>query len=130
MFESAPPAASPAPSRTSGRDMPTVWLTSTAPITVSLTQYEIPGEDTASGETEILTGMLAFLPHDKKDQVDLGMKIRLGKEEGYISWIGVQPNNEIVLEISTEKFYLPLPEGEYEAELVLESTTPISFLWN
>jgi len=108
----------------------TATMENIMPITVTLTQYEIPGEDTASGETEILTGMLAFLPHDKKDQVDLGMKIRLGKEEGYISWIGVQPNNEIVLEISTEKFYLPLPEGEYEAELVLESTTPISFLWN
>ena len=33
MFESAPPAASPAPKRTSGRDMPTVRLTSTAPMT-------------------------------------------------------------------------------------------------
>ena len=108
----------------------TATMESTMPITVSLTQYEIPGEDTASGETEILTGMVAYLPHTVKDQVDLGMKVRLGKEEGHISWIGVQPNNEIVLEISTDKLYLPLPEGEYEAELVLESTTPISFLWN
>lgn len=54
----------------------------------------------------------------------------LGKVEGYISWIGVQPNNEVVLEISTDNLYVPLPEGDYEAELVLESTTPISFLWN
>ena len=58
------------------------------------------------------------------------MKVRLGKVEGYISWIGVQPNNEVVLEISTDNLYVPLPEGDYEAELVLESTTPISFLWN
>ena len=54
----------------------------------------------------------------------------MGKVEGYISWIGVQPNNEVVLEISTDNLYVPLPEGDYEAELVLESTTPISFLWN
>ena len=108
----------------------TATMENTMPITVSLSHYEIPGEDTASGETEKLTGMVAYLPHAIKDQVDLGMKVRLGKVEGYISWIGVQPNNEVVLEISTDNLYVPLPEGDYEAELVLESTTPISFLWN
>lgn len=108
----------------------TATMENTMPITVSLSHYEIPGEDTASGETEKLTGMVAYLPHTMKDQVDLGMKVRLGKVEGYISWIGVQPNNEVVLEISTDNLYVPLPEGDYEAELVLESTTPISFLWN
>ena len=108
----------------------TATMENTMHITVSLSHDEIPGEDTASGETEKLTGMVAYLPHAIKDQVDLGMKVRLGKVEGHISWIGVQPNNEVVLEISTDNLYVPLPEGDYEAELVLESTTPISFLWN
>ena len=26
--------------------------------------------------------------------------------------------------------YIPMEDGEYDAELVLETTTPISFLWN
>ena len=51
----------------------TATMENTMPISVSLTHYEIPAEDTASGETEKLTGMVAFLPHAMKDQVDLGI---------------------------------------------------------
>ena len=36
----------------------------------------------------------------------------------------------IQLMIQMNKESLPLPSGECDAELVLESTTPISFLWN
>ena len=108
----------------------TATMENTMTITVQLSQYEWEAEDTANGEKIKETGLLAFLPNTMKDQVDIGMTVRLGKEEGFVSWIGVQPDARIVLEIQPKDPYIPLPEGEYDAELVLESTTPISFLWN
>ena len=108
----------------------TATMENTLPITVELIQYEIPAEDSENGEEVRYTGVLAFLPGSMKDQVNIGMTVRLGEKEGAVSWIGVQPNDEIVLEIQPNDPYIPLPEGEYEATLVLESTTPISFLWN
>ena len=57
------------------------------------------------------------------------MRVRLGKEEGTVSWITLM-EDEINLVIDMEHKNIPLPDGEHDAVLVLESTTPISFLWN
>ena len=39
-------------------------------------------------------------------------------------------DQELELIITMDNPSLSLRDGEYDAELVLESTTPISFLWN
>ena len=108
----------------------TATMENTMTIKVQLYQDEFPAEDTASGEAERYTSLFAELPNTMKDQVEIGMTVRLGKEQGKISWIGVQPNGMMALDIQAENSYIPMPEGEYDAKLVLESTTPISFLWN
>jgi hypothetical protein len=55
-------------------------------------------------------------------------------EEGKIEMIAmVHPEDgdqELELIITMDNPSLSLRDGEYDAELVLESTTPISFLWN
>ena len=108
----------------------TATMENTMTIKVQLYQDEYSAEDTANGETEKYTSLFAELPNTMKDQVEIGMTVRLGKEQGKISWIGVQPNGMMALEIQPDNWYIPMPDGEYDGELVLASTTPISFLWN
>ena len=65
------------------------------------------------------------------ETVKTGCTVRLGKEKGIVSWISTMADDDrISVFIQMEHEYVPLPDGIYEAELVLESTTPISFLWN
>ena len=77
-----------------------------------------------------MTGLEAHLPHTMKDQVDSNMMVRIGRIEAKIAYVGVGENETIFLNIDPGMDYVPLEEGEYDAELVLESTMPISFLWN
>ena len=94
----------------------TARMENTVTIRVQISQY--------------ITSIQAFLPRSMKDQVDSGMTVRIGREETKIGYIGVGEGDTLFLNIDPNRDYLPLPEGEYDAELVLESTTPISFLWN
>ena len=71
------------------------------------------------------------LPVSWLETVKTGMKVRIGKEEGVVGSIAtLDGGEEISLIIDMEHDYIPLRNGSYDAELVLESTTPISFLWN
>jgi len=106
----------------------TATMENTMPIKVKVSQYEL--ETDADGEVEYMTGLKAHLPHTMKDQVDSNMMVRIGRIEAKIAYVGVGENETIFLNIDPGMDYVPLEEGEYDAELVLESTTPISFLWN
>ncbi len=106
----------------------TATMENTMPIKVKVSQYEL--ETDADGEVEYMTGLKAHLPHTMKDQVDSNMMVRIGRIEAKIAYVGVGENETIFLNIDPGMDYVPLEEGIYDAELVLESTTPISFLWN
>jgi hypothetical protein len=106
----------------------TATMENTMPIKVKVSQYEL--ETDADGEVEYMTAIEAHLPHTMKDQVDSNMMVRIGRIEAKIAYVGVGENETIFLNIDPGMDYVPLEEGEYDAELVLESTTPISFLWN
>ena len=106
----------------------TATMENTMTIPVQVKQYEYEGND--GEEKEYLTSIYAYLPDSMKDQVESGMTVRIGNEETKVNYIGVIEDGRIFLTIDPIDDYLPLPEGEYDAELVLESTTPISFLWN
>ena len=108
----------------------TATMENTVAIKVMLSQVELTAQETESGQPERFSAVFAELPNTMKDQVEIGMTVRMGKEQGKISWIGVQPNGTMALDIQPGNAYIALPDGEYDAELVLESTTPISFLWN
>ncbi|MCR5565418.1 MAG: hypothetical protein K6F61_01095 [Clostridiales bacterium] len=71
------------------------------------------------------------LPVSWLDTIKTGMRVRIGSEGGVVGWIAtLDGDDEISLIIDMDKDFLPLQSGTYDAELVLESTTPISFLWN
>jgi len=106
----------------------TATMENTMPIKVKVSQYEL--ETNAAGEVEYMTAIEAHLPHTMKDQVDSNMMVRIGRIEAKIAYVGVGENETIFLNIDPGMDYVPLEEGEYDAELVLESTMPISFRWN
>ena len=106
----------------------TATMENTMPIEVKVSQYEL--ETNAAGEVEYMTAIEAHLPRTMKDQVDSNMMVRIGRIEAKIAYVGVGKNETIFLNIDPGMDYVPLEEGEYDAELVLESTMPISFLWN
>ena len=89
---------------------------------------EIDGKWQATGE--MISICSSQLPASCKDIVKVGMVVRLGEEQGRITLIGEDETENITLFIRMDKNYIPLPDGIYDAQLVLESTTPISFLWN
>ena len=71
----------------------------TVPIEVEVYQYEVLADDGASEETETHTSLTAYLPHTMKDQVDVGMTVRIGREKGTIVWIGTQADGTNVVDI-------------------------------
>lgn len=106
----------------------TVTLENTIPVKV-IVENMLTGEDGAPQPF-----YYSMLPMEQKDIVASGMKVRLGNAEGRVELITV--DNAGDAERSVTVFYIMEPDnlnlrvGEYDGELVIESTTPISFLWN
>ena len=113
----------------------TARMENTMPIRIQVENYSLTeNEDGKSGESGSTSVFYAELPASYKETVETGMRVRLGSEEGKIDLIaivGQESGGEVLsLVIDMDNDSLQLKDGEYDAELVLESTTPISFLWN
>ena len=108
----------------------TAKMENTMPIKVTVETYHMTEEET-QGEARDVTIVYSSLPEDQMEQIKKGMKLRLLKETGTVSWLtsGVQ-EGLVEVGFDMDPLNYPLNDGEYEAELVLESTTPVSFLWN
>lgn len=107
----------------------TATMENTMPIKVTVESLE-PNLVNPEGESAQCF-VYSYLPVTWLDTVKTGMKVRIGKEEGVVGLIAtLDGDNEIALIIDMENEHIPLQIGSYDAELVLESTTPISFLWN
>ena len=108
----------------------TANMENTVNIRVMIENYESePDETNTDGERYTLVS--GTLPLSMKDVLRTGMVVRIGQETGIISWIGNSAEEDVInVMFQMNRQYLPLPGGECDAELVLESTTPISFLWN
>ena len=108
----------------------TANMENTVNIRVMIENYESePDETNTDGERYTLVS--GTLPLSMKDVLRTGMVVRIGQETGTISWIGNSAEEDVInVMFQMNRQYLPLPSGECDAELVLESTTPISFLWN
>ncbi len=101
----------------------TATLESTMPVRVSVSTG-------ADGRHAVRS----TLPLSEKDRVQTGMALRLGGERGSVSLISIGEGEEtdpaMLVVYEMEHPNLPLPDGEYDGQLVLEAATPISFLWN
>ena len=108
----------------------TANMENTVKIRVMVENYGTePNETDPDGER--YTFVSGTFPLSMKDVIQTGMVVRIGQETGIISWIGNSAEEDVInVMFDMNKQYLPLPSGECDAERVLESTTPISFLWN
>lgn len=103
----------------------TATLENTMPIQVKLETYEY--ED--NGQVEKHTLVDCTLPLSELELIQPGMTVRFAGQRGKVnSLYTVEDRLGVLFEM--ENAYLGLPDGLYDAELVLESTTPIRFLWN
>ena len=113
----------------------TASMENTMPIKVQADNIDSFREE-ENGEivSEPATVFRASLPKSYKDVVETGMRLRMGNEEGTIGMIAMidseEGDEEMLLIIDMDNDRLHLPDGEYDADLVLETTTPVSFLWN
>ena len=100
-------------------------------IRVTVKSVENTEENRAESGNLRPSYVVCSLPISKLETVKAGMPVRIGSERGKVGWISTSSETgELLLVIDMEHEQLPLPDGEYDAEMVLESTTPISFLWN
>ena len=109
----------------------TVTMENTVRIPVRVETFETTQEYQAQGGSPRYSLVSSTLPNSMMDTLKPGMVLRLGDATGkldLISTVAEEEESSLVFEMDND--YVALPDGTYEAELVLESTTPISFLWN
>ena len=76
-----------------------------------------------------IVAVTCTLPLSDKDVVALGQKVRIAGTEGTIDFI-MQDEEELNVTVAMDDESFTLPPGLYDAEIVLEATTPIHFLIN
>ena len=116
----------------------TTTMENTMNITVEVQNFDTLKENQTEGTPAPAPGQYSLisssLPASLADTLKVGMVVRLGTYKGKIVWISMgeldNAEAELYAIIEMNQGYVPFPDGTYDAELVLESTTPISFLWN
>lgn len=103
----------------------TATLENTMPLKVEVATFDWE-ED---GQLQKRTFVDSTLPISELEVVQPGMVVRVAGKEGKVNSLYTS-GEELGVLIEMEDQYLGLPDGSYDGELVLESTTPISFLWN
>lgn len=84
--------------------------------------------ETESGQ---LTICVARIPTMYSDVLEPGQEVRFGEYVGTLSVISKGAGEDMIsASVDFDREYLPVEDGSYDAVLVLESTTPISFLLN
>jgi len=102
----------------------TANLENTMPI-----QVEVESVLMEENSEEYYNFAVGTIPLAEKNLVTPGMRVRLGTDEGSVIYVYTDAENtRILVELNPET--PAYPEGVYDAVLVLEPTTPISFLWN
>ena len=104
----------------------TARMENTMPVSVQVDTYTVADTDGTefSGRTVCADLEISYL-----ETLKPGMKLRVAGEEGEINSLYTSADRLGVL-FSMNNEHFALPDGTYEAEIVLESVTPISFLLN
>ena len=104
-------------------------MENTMPLKVTVTNYN--AEEYGGPAGEKATTVSCILKQDQAAQIKTGMKLRLGTLTGEVENIlNSAADNDCYIFFSMETPLLHMDDGVYDAELVLESASPISFLWN
>ena len=113
----------------------TATMENTMDLTVTIKTYDENTVRTAMEQENMpegdYTSVTAVQPLSMKDTLSPGMKLRVVGEEGELLHMYTTPEDQdLGLVFQMEKAVLGVPDGDYDAVLVLESVTPISFLLN
>ena len=121
---------------------PKLWMILTAVIVllIGLIVYASTAtmESTLSVKAEVttdtydgveMTSVIISLPPSDRELVKPDMTVRIAGIEGKVSFI-LENGEEVSLVVDIGDTMLHVPNGIYDAEIVTESTTPISFLLN
>ena len=104
----------------------TATMENTMTVSVKVEAVDITYEDGTEYHSK---AVYAETPLSEIGMLKPGMRMRLAGEEGTInSFYTTGDTLGILFDMDNEHF--SLPNGTYEAEIVLESVTPISFLLN
>ncbi len=98
----------------------TTTLENTAPMTLNIYSSTEVNE-------RLYYGYMAG--EDLTNMVKVGMQVRFDDHIGTVDSVAVA-DNQVVFMINFEDDMGSYADGEYQADLIIESTTPVSFLWN
>lgn len=104
----------------------TASMENTLDVKVELTTVDTTVEN---GTPEQVSYAYAIIPETMRNTVKADMEIRFAGETGRVNTVFSDKQDTLVL-IELDKPKLSIPDGTYDGTIVLESTTPISFLLN
>lgn len=93
----------------------------TAPVKVEVRNISVDGKEVST--------MYFLIPHEEKDQYQAGMTVRFAGITGQICFF-VDTEELTEASVMPDKPDTVLPEGQYDAVVVVEKSTPISELLN
>jgi len=110
----------------------TATMENVLPVQIQvLNMNDVPAPE---GEGTVTLSTIYFnLPVSYQGVVKTGMTVRVGNHRGQTDLITQysEENEELMMVlVNMEDDTFHLPDGTYDGELVLESMSPISFLWN
>lgn len=100
----------------------TITLVNELQVTAEV--YEVQ-ED---GSSYLLTAI--DIPEEAEETVAVGMLVTIGASRGTIKSIDYDPEEGTWAVVQMDDGLAALPEGTYEASIVLERATPLSYLFN
>ena len=99
-------------------------INDSVPVKLTVESYGDADKD------DIRTAVYGELSSSYENMIKPGMKVRLSGEEGVVDSVQDTGDGMITVVCNMEVSYLPLPDGNYDAEIIVESIKPLSFLWN
>ena len=82
-------------------------------------------ETTVSGLAQVQDGVASVTVQEEAQEISPGMKLRIGDREMTVGQVRTEEDGAVCATAETD-----LPDGQYEAVIVTESISPITFLVN
>ena len=105
----------------------TAEMETTMDLTVTVKHFSDPNEDGTTHDYYFISGSL---PESAYGTVQKDMPVRISDLEGTISAVIDSDKSDmlVLIQLDDEAAAWQLPDGEYSARIILDTTTPLSFL--
>ena len=111
---------------------PGVWLLLAAVIALLVGAFIWSAfgriDSVVPGKAIVIDGkVICYIDEERADEIELGMPVKIGESSGIVRNIDTYSDREDTCRIIAE---VDVPDGQYEAEIVTESISPMSFIFN